>query len=252
MLLFAIACMRTPVYEPTARTASRTFDFETGTFAGIYTNETPRPSAAQIVSSPALGSYAAKITVAPEDVVANGNRSELAIYDCAPYGATVFFRFCFYIPVGDPDGFQWQIIAQLYQLPDFQHGETFDYWYPHPPVTAVYVPGYLEIHMNVGSELVVARTPITKGVWYTNVMEIYFRDDASGYVEVLVNGTPITPANGGNHRYYRATLHNKAGCYFKTGLYRGTPGASATQARSTNTIYIDDIRIGSTLAEVYP
>lgn len=256
MLIIATACTRAPVYDPVARTVPRTFDFESGTFTGIYTNETPSSAAALIQSAiKASGTYAAQITLKPDDVLLHGNRSELAIYDCAPYAATVFYRFCFYIPSGDIDGFRWQIISQLYQLPDFLHGETFELFFQHPPVDITYVPGYLELKMNVGGEVTAARTPFpasAKGVWHTNIMEVCLRDDAAGYVEWRLDGVPITPANGSTYRYNRATLHNKAGCYWKLGIYRGTPGKDNVGVTTTNTIYIDDIRIGSTLAEVYP
>ncbi|MBI4976281.1 MAG: heparin lyase I family protein [Spirochaetes bacterium] len=247
-----LACTRTPVYEPVTGTVSRSFNFENGTFAGMYTNEVPGPAAAVIQSAIAIGSNAAKITVKPEDIVANGNRSELAIYDCAPYGATVFYRFCFYIPAGDPDDFKWQIITQLYQLPDFERGETFDWFYQHPPVYMTYVPGYIELKLTVGGEITAARTPVTKGVWHTNVLEVKLSDDGRGYVEARLDGIPYTPQSGSTYRYSHATLHNRAGAYWKLGLYRGHPVTDAGQAKSTNTIYLDDIRIGSTLGEVYP
>jgi hypothetical protein len=192
------------------------------------------------------------MTVAPEDDVANGNRSELSVFDCAPYGATVCYRFSFFIPSDDPDDFKWQILSQIYQLPDYLRGETFDLFYQHPPVTVTYVPGFLELKLTVGpKEITAAKVAITKGAWHTLVLQVKLTDDNSGYVEVSLDGTAKTFDNGST-RYQHPTLHNRAGAYWKMGLYRGHRGTDAEQAKSTNSVYLDEIRVGSTLAEVYP
>jgi len=251
-LLMLIACVKAPVYQPVSGTESKTFGFEGANFAGIDTNQAPRPAGAVLQTNTVFaGRYAVKMTVAPEDEVANGNRSELAIYDCAPYGATVFYRFSFLIPSTDPDDFKWQILSQMYQMPDFLRGESFDLFYQGPPVTVVYVPGSLELHLAVGGDATVASVPVTKGVWHTLVLQVKFSDDANGYVEASLDGVAAT-FKGGGTRLQHATLHNKAGAYWKVGLYRGHRGKDAEQARSTNSVFLDELRVGSTLAEVYP
>lgn len=253
MFLVAAGCVKAPLYEPVAQTTSRSFTFEGGSFGGINTNQVPRPGAAVIQSNVVFaGLYAVKMTVAPEDDIANGNRSELSVFDCAPYGATVFYRFSFFIPTDDPDNFKWQILSQIYQLPDYLRGETFDLFYQHPPVTVTYVPGFLELKLTVGpAEITAAKVAITKGAWHTLVLAVKLMDDESGYVEVSLDGVAKTFASGST-RYQHPTLHNKAGAYWKMGLYRGHRGSDAEQAKSTNSVYLDEIRVGSTLAEVYP
>ncbi len=225
-------------------------DFEASDFDGFYLETASADSATIVPILGYLGSKAAKMSVAPGQIVNNGNRSELALYNVAPYGDTVFFGWRFFIPLSDPDDFQWQILSQWYQLPDFVHGETFDFNFPHPPVDFVYVPGFVEIFTNVGGEKRQVQKPITKGAWHLMVFEIKFSDAEDGYLQAWLDGTAITPDNGTDNRLYHPTLHNRAGCYWKLGLYRGLNNTG--QAPSANTVYLDNVAVGRSYAEVSP
>ena len=254
--LFLASCSLTPVNTPLPFELQLPIfkNFELGTLEGFYP-ELPTLSNAQMVTPPPggplnLGTQSLQLTVAPGQEVNHGNRAEVALYQVGQYGSTVFFGWRFYIPTGDPDSFTWQIMAQWYQLPDFWKGENFDAFFAHPPVVFTYTPGFVEVQTSVGGEVTLGKTPITKGNWHSVVYEICFRDDAQGFVQVWVDGIPLTPSNGTDNRVYRPTLHNRAGTYWKLGLYRGIP--SQTQAPTTNSVILDNIAVGSTYNEVLP
>lgn len=254
LLAIALGVSCSPLPLAPTRQAAETLpfvrDFESGGLSGLYT-ETARTGSPSVVPGQGyLGSSGLVVEVDPADLVNNGNRAEVALYNLSPYGETLFYGWRFFIPASDPDGFQWQILAQWYQLPDFPKGETFDFFYAHPPVHLVYVPGFLEIKTTVGGERTLGRTAISKGVWHSVVFEIRFRTDERGFVQTWVDGAPVTASNGTDFRTYGATLHNRAGTYLKLGLYRGY--VNQTQASSANTVVLDNLAVGRTYAEVMP
>ena len=70
--------------------------------------------------------------------------------------------------------------------------------------------------------------------------------DDDGFMEVWKNGEPVTPYNGIDNKFYRPTVYNIVGNYFKIGLYRDTTHTS------TNTVYFDEVKIGTSYEEVAP
>ena len=89
--------------------------------------------------------------------------------------------------------------------------------------------------------------PIVKGQWYDVVFHMYWSDDNTGFVEAWINGTSVTPFNGTDNKFYRRNIFNRTGNYFKFGQYRGHE-----QPAHTNTVYFDEVRIGTSYAEVAP
>jgi hypothetical protein len=88
---------------------------------------------------------------------------------------------------------------------------------------------------------------IEKGKWYDVIAHMYWNEDHSAYQEIWINGKPITPFNGVDYKYYHRNLFNRAGNYFKFGQYRGKK-----KSEQTNTIYFDEVKIGTIITNVTP
>jgi len=222
-------------------------NFDNNSFGVLY-KEAASVASIAIVPAPAgitggSGTNCCKLVVTPQDLANNGNRSELAAYHTGNYGQTMYFGWDLAVPADDPDNYQWQIAGQWYQLPDFERGETFDYWGAHPPVHIVLVPGKVQLKTTVGGDRQRAEKSFSKGVWHRLIVGIRFSDDASGSIEAWLDGQALLDSP-----LRTQTLWNKAGTYFKFGLYRGSPGQ--TQASGTNTIYVDNLKIARSKAEV--
>ena len=222
-------------------------DFEAGTLDGWHP-EAASDTSVSILAPPAAmtgsGTRALRCLVIPQDAANHGNRAELARYQVAQFGDDVYYGWDLFVPLEDPDDYGWQIVAQFYQLPDFKRGETFDFWFIHPPVTLVLEPGKLVLMGNVPSEKRLAETAFTKGV--THRIFLHVRPtDGEGLVELWLDSVSIL---SGATAFRGPTLWNKAGAYLKLGLYRGAPGQ--TQAPSSNSLWIDNVKMSRTRAEV--
>jgi hypothetical protein len=250
-IALASACSLAPLNEPYEGVDLPFEDgFESGS-ASAFHMELPSSGNLELSTLERFeGAYSALLRVAPGETIYNGNRAELAVYGVAYWGQTAFFRWRFMIPADDSDAYDWQIHAQWYQLPDFQRGETFDFFFAHPPVALVFEPGFLVAKGSVGTERELGRAALSKGTWHTATVEIRFLDYDMGYVQAWLDGAPITPWNGADHRVFGPTLHSKAGAYFKVGLYRGAPWQD--QATGENSVYVDDVKIAGSWAEVNP
>lgn len=226
-------------------------NFESAAMDALWYKEIARPTALTLaappVAHPGGGSQSCKVNVAMGEIAFNGNRAEMALYRCAQYKDTMYFAYDYMIPTDDPDEYSWQIMSQWYQLPDFAHGETFDYQFPHPPVTIVIEPGIIKLMANVEKEEVLAQSAWTKGQWYRVIVGIRFDVDRNGWVEAWYGPAGSSLASMG--RFNRPTLYNKAGAYFKMGLYRGGY-MKEVQAFSTNSVWFDKVALSRDLAEV--
>lgn len=248
--LLLLSCTDLPMsgQDPVAGNFPMTTDFETSVPSQIH-QETAKSTSMSLVASPVGISggnpltKSALLTVEPGDAVNHGNRSEMAVYHCGTLGDTMYFGWDMALPLSDPDDYQWQITAQWYQLPDFERGETFDYWGAHPPVTLVLVPGKIQLKTTIGGEAVLAEVPYSKGVWHRLVVGIKFLNTSEGEIQAWLDGTALSSSP-----VKAQTLWNRAGAYFKCGLYRGAVGQK--QAPSANSCYIDNLRISRNKAEV--
>ncbi len=255
--LFFVACGKVPTTEPNQPFNPFIGDFENGTISDFHYLVADTTFNTQIVTYPVRkGKYALKNTLKPEDYVNNGYRTELAIYDCAKYKSEVFYGFSFWVDTNYQDT-SYNLICQWQDLPYYLQGED---WSPSPtlhgsppPISLTYVNNNVELKMNdnpsASNQTFNVGTPlkIHKGKWYDMVAHIYWNEDNSAYQEIWINGEPITPFNGVDHKYYHRNLFNRAGNYFKFGQYRGK-----NKSEHTNIIYFDEVKIGSTYNEVAP
>lgn len=223
------------------------WDFETG-LDSAWHREAARPEALAVLPPPpamtGAGTSALRLRVEPADVANHGNRAEAALYNVAQFGDEVWYGFDVFVPAGDPADYRWQILTQFYQLPDFERGETFEFWSPHPPVTLVLEPGKLVLMRNVGQETRLAEAVFTAGAAHRLLVHCRWSDGPSGLVEAWLDGTALN--SGGQTSFSGPTLWNRAGAYWKIGLYRGAPGQ--IQAPSANEVWFDNVRLDRTRA----
>lgn len=205
------------------------------------------------------GKYAFKITVHPDDITQvsgkdKKNRAEAKYDNLDPEGSEVYYGWSFLIPndyIFKPeDGSGFNIIAQWHDKPDRESGETREQTAGLNPPIAVYMgtldgqPGirinYGLRDLNVGS---IGDSPIKLDDWNDIVFHIKWSQGEDGFVEVWHNDKSIT---GG--KVYGPNMHNSVPHYWKTGFYRGIVGDDSTL--TTNSMYIDEIRIGRSKADV--
>lgn len=256
-LIILFGCGKVPTPEPAQTFDHFVGDFEKGNLNGFYFLVPDTLINTRVVTGPVRkGNFALKNTLRPDDYINNGYRAELAVYNCAKYKTEVFYAFSFMIDTNYSDK-EYNLICQWQDLPDYNQGENWEatpvlHGSP-PPLALIYVEGTIEIKMNDNPNssnatfLVGAAQPITKGQWNDVVAHIFWNDDNTAYVEFWLNGNIITPFNGTDYKYYQRNLFNRSGNYFKFGQYRGKEKTS-----TTNTIYFDEIKIGSSYNEVAP
>lgn len=256
-LSILLGCGKVPTAEPNQPFEHFAGDFETGNLKGFYFLVPDTAINTRIVSNPVRkGGFALKNTLRPDDNIYNGYRSELAIYNCAKYRSEVFYGFSFMID-SNYSNQEFNIICQWQDLPNFAQGESWDptpvLHGSSPPLALAYVNGTLQLKMNDNPNsnsatfLVGNPQQINKGKWYDIVSHIYWNDDNTAFIEFWMNGNFITPYNGTGNKYYKRNLFNRAGNYFKFGQYRGK-----NKTTNTNTVYFDEVRIGSSYNEVAP
>ena len=257
LLILLYSCGKVPTPLPNQPYDHFTGDFETGTLKG-FNLLVPDPSInTVVVTSPVRkGNFALKNTLRPDDYINNGYRAELAVYNCAKYKTEVFYGFSIMIDTAYTDQ-EFNIICQWQDLPNFLQGEDWNatpilHGSP-PPIALTYVNGTLELKMNENPNsnnqtfLVGNPQAINKGQWYDLVFHIYWSDDDTAYIEAWLNGNYFTSFNGTDNKYYKRNLYNRAGNYFKFGQYRGKDRTS-----NTNTVFFDEVKIGSSYNEVAP
>jgi Polysaccharide lyase len=257
LILSIYGCGKVPTTLPDIPFDHFVGDFENGTISGFHYLITDTSVCTQIVTYPVRkGNFALKNTLRPDDFTNNGYRVEFSIYNCANYKNDVFYGFSFLIDSAYSDN-AFNLICQWQDLPYYIQAEN---WEPDPnirgsspPLALVYVDGKLEIKMNENPQsnnqtfLVGEPQMIIKNQWYDVVAHIYWNDDETAFIEFWLNGTPITPSNGTDNKFYNRNLYNRAGNYFKFGQYRGKE-----KTTNTNTIYFDEVKIGSSYSEVAP
>ena len=144
---------------------------------------------------------------------------------------------------------KWQMFYQFHDEPDWTKGETWEtYTVRIPPHSLLYMNGTLGFYLNsidLGKECI-ARCDVEKGVWIDLVLHLKWSMDYDGFVEICVNGEPVTPFNGIDYKFYRPTEYNVVGNALKIGLYRDS------SIESTSVVYFDEVRIGSSYEEVTP
>lgn len=252
LICSCLGCGKVPTAEPGQPFESFTGDFEQGKLTGFHYLVVDQDFNTQIVTSPVRkGTFALKNILQPNDYIFNGYRTELALYNCAKYKTEVYYGFSFMIDANYQDP-EYNLLCQWQDLPNYQQGEDFAstpvlHGSP-PPLALVYTDGKVEFKINtnptssnetvnIGSSI-----PITKGIWYDAIFHIYWSDEKDGYAEAWLNGVNIT-----NGKTYKPNLYSRTGNYFKFGQYRGKD-----KTRHTNIVYFDEVKIGTSYAEVAP
>ena len=170
--------------------------------------------------------------------------------NCAKYKTDVYYGWSFFIDTTYTDS-HYCLLSQWQNLPDYNNGETWNNTFPSPPPLAVvYVNDTIKINRNekVVNENIetIGQRKIEKGIWHDVIFHIYWSDDNTGFVEAWLDGTPLLDAT--DNKYYGANLYNRAGNYFKFGLYRGND----TDDYKPIISYCDELKIGSSYSEVKP
>lgn len=223
---------------------SETFDsgtpLDSGKWPG-WAQKTVNGSQAFVSSSPApkAGAYAFGFSVTDDTSSPYEERSELLRYSTSVLGSTSRYKWSFYVPAAYSNtGSFFQVIGQWHgddgiasPMVSLQIQQT-------TPTTNVSFA--LEMR-KAGSPLVVeAFTDIAKGQWHDVVVDLKWAQDATGYVDVCLDGAPLTAFNGSDHRDYGQTLPAASSnpALFSFGLYRDAVGLSAA-----DTVYGDELSI---------
>ncbi|MFL6258076.1 MAG: polysaccharide lyase [Thermoanaerobaculia bacterium] len=233
-------------------------DFETGRLDG-WLWDRPRGDSIQVVDHPVRkGRYAARVTLAPGDIAASKERAELKVGDQdlerlrGGQGGEMWYGWSVLIPAdyADPPGDQFQILAQ---------------WHHRPPETTkpgarqrdVSGPPPLTLHFTFyeGRHLLsligrpspgaprrtLGARPVHKGAWIDLVFHIRWSIGNDGFVEAWLDGRPLTPG-----KVHGPTLYKPVSNYLRLGLYRGKG------IPTTNHVFVDEVRIGSSYRAVAP
>lgn len=250
LLLLPFGCGKVPIPEEGLQFDHFTGDFENGDLSAFHLL-VPNDTNAVVIDSPVRkGNHAVRFFLRPEDRMNHGNRTELGVYNCAKYHTEVYYGWSFMIDTSYNDP-HYCLFSQWQNLPDFGNGENWDNTFPSPPPLAlVYADGEIRINRNekVVNEAAetIAGKPVDKGVWHDIVFHVYWSDDSQGFVEAWLDGEPMI--SSGDHKYYGSNLYNRAGNYFKFGLYRG----SDADEYKPLIAYGDELKIGSSYEEVKP
>ncbi|MDP2715750.1 heparin lyase I family protein [Rheinheimera sp.] len=182
-----------------------------------------------------------KLKITPEYVVHNGNRTELTVSDYHE-GAYVFhYSFKFMLPNSYVSDGDWQIFAQWHDQPDVAEGETWS-TLPRrpPPVSLLYNEDVVYINFRPQPRKVIQsnKVKVKRDLWHSVSFKIRWAEDSLGEIQVKLDGEPFVGPKG-SEIFSGPNMYNKAGNYFKFGIYRG-PGAE-----HSNTIYFKDLEIHS-------
>jgi hypothetical protein len=224
---------------PASRNAGATLmrsDFESGSFDGWYVQSLRER--ATITPSGAFGSSrAARFEVRDGDIEPDtgSERSEISLSgQDLREGQDVYVRDALRIPRGSAIGDSWVIVNQLHESD----------WGGSPGI-AVFVDSgpTIEIGSGDGDRRFLDSTPLQYDRWHDLIYRVNLsRDPAVGFVEVWLDGSPLTLANG-ETRIYGKTIQ-AARAYLKAGIYRGRSHGGTTVVEH------DEIAIGTTLDAV--
>lgn len=241
LLMALAACSPLPLDSPGAGFQAFADDFEAG-LKDRWRWEVADPArSVSLVPDPLNpANTVLRMHLAPGDRVFNGVRSEAALYHAAPFGSETRTAFRFLIPDDYAESEDWQLLTQWHDQPHFQAGEVWDFYQPlSPPVSLTYRNGLLILTTNAPDNQTrrFGERSLTKGQWHAIEFRVFWHEGSEGWFEVSLDGTPLSRDGSGNPRVFWPTLYNRAGNYFKMGLYRSPSIASE------NTVYFDDLEL---------
>ncbi|HVR07228.1 MAG TPA: polysaccharide lyase [Thermoanaerobaculia bacterium] len=231
-------------------------DFESGDFRG-WSWDLSRQECAVVVTSPVRkGRYAARITLAPGDRGAGKPRSELKIADKeierahGRQGSEIWYGWSLLIPIGyaDPED-QFQILAQWHHRPSAPTSPTDRPTVTGPPPLALYLDadaGQETLSLvaratSASPPRTLATRQVRRGAWIDLVIQIRCSTGSDGFVAAWIDGKPFTAGSMKGPTLYTPTAN-----YLRIGLYRGKG------VQTTNSVYIDEVRVGDSYQAVAP
>ncbi len=251
-LVLLLSCGNLPLSSlSSGEIESFTCTFDDGDLSA-WQLEQGQPGLIEIVDNPVrAGANALKITVLPGITWGSGNRTELAYKAIFPYKSEMYYGFSLMLGIPYEESGEWQIMGQWHDQPDISLNETWTGFPKNsPPVSIQYENGLLFVDIQEReNNYAIKRSnsiQVNKGEWIDIVIHVKWSMEYDGFVEAWFNGKPLFPSNGDNNRIYAPTVINKAGNYFKIGLYRDK------NASTKAVLYYDEVRIGNSYAEVAP
>jgi len=216
--------------------------FELGSFDGWRLEGAGEHSIELVTNeNPETGTYSARLTLHPGDIISSGNRVELVRLDSANFQQERIYSWRFKIDEEYREEPFWQTFCQFHSQPDFASGEDWGS-YPEyrPSLSILYSEGVCTLKLISPDQAVrdIGTFEIEKGVWFEVFFQIKWSLEADGYVEMYVDDEPVTPFNGTDYKYYRPNVFNEVGNYLKIGLYRDK------RAVEINSVYVDDLFVG--------
>jgi hypothetical protein len=260
-VLAFLATVAVTVLGPKALTAPRpgvwfSGDFETGSLQGWDWDLARRESAVVVAQPVRKGRYAVRITLSPGDRAASKERAELKVGNKdlertrGRQGGEIWYGWSFFLPVdyANPPGDQFQILGQWHHRPVARRPGERPRMIGAPPlmVHLVSIRGR-DVLMLIGqaSPKAPPRTlgarPIRRGAWTDLVFHIKWSTGKDGFVEAWLNSQPYTQG-----KQHGPTLYSPLNNYLRLGLYRGKG------FRTTNSVYFDEVRLGSSYEAVAP
>jgi hypothetical protein len=208
--------------------------FENANFSGWMLDGVEKNRIDLIASDdPQRGQYSAKLTLVD-------NRVELVRMDPDSYQQERIYNWSFKIDEDFGEEPYWMVINQFHSQPDFPKGETWA-TYPafRPPVSISYAEGHARLLVIPLDQVVVTlgSFPVEKGKWFDIYLQIKWSLGDDGYIEMYVDGKPVTRFNGVDYKHYGPNVHNEVGNFLKVGLYRDR------RATQVNSVYIDNLTI---------
>lgn len=181
-----------------------------------------------------------KFTVKAGQIVQNGNRAEIKISDYFSGDYTFHYRFQFMLPADYVSDGRWQSLAQWHDQPDTSVGQTWaDYPASSPPLALLFENDSVYIHLSPERRKMHYSNPvkIERDRWNKVEFIVNWSLGENGSVLAYVNDELLVPENSDLDGYTGPNLFNRAGNYFKFGLYRGR------DAVAENNLYFSDIQI---------
>jgi hypothetical protein len=220
--------------------------FETASFSEWDALQS-KPGRATVVAAPVReGSYAARFEVRRGDNPLRcscGERSELVKHTGEKPGMTSVWAWSAYFPAA--------FAVRPGKRVVFTQWHDYGAGHPAPLVVRVVSAGGVE-RLGLGVVGGPMAHPVTRdwtfgrlerGRWYDFVARIRWASDATGSVELMIDGAWVVPPTSTPTLFVE---NGAKGVYLKQGVYRATPWSETTVA------FLDGMRRATTLADVLP
>jgi hypothetical protein len=245
LLVFAVLLL------PGSAQASMVFNgsFDTGNLSQWSLQQFCNPSRATVYTStsqpgwpaPASGPDALRLEVFNSDVspcTPTGNpRAQIASSPLLAAGNEYWERFQVYFPSTWPTTSSWQLFQEDYGSP----------WNGSPPINFGVHGTNIDISRGANHNYDrVWAMPLTRGHWYTFLVhKLMSASDATGFIELWVDGAPQKFSNGATRLYTNTLAADHTGAYqFYLNSYR------ALNTANMSDIFFDGGAIGTTQADV--